>query len=156
MAGEIPLSLIDRLIDDEPDLRQEPMLSDEQLLERYRLGLRRDLEGLLNSRRPHIAAVADDETLLATIVGFGLPDISTEDFAAAGVRERVRRMIAQTIRTHEPRLSEVEVEVDGAPTSRGIRFRITAILNLARIRETVTYDASVRPSDRSIAVEMPG
>ena len=153
--ADIPLSLIDRLLDDEPDSRIDPAETEDRLIDRYKLGLRRDLEGLLNSRRPELAGVVDGDPLAKTILTFGLPDISTEDFATPVVRERVRRMIADTIRTHEPRLTEVEVEVDGAPTSRGIRFRIHAVLSLARMREEVVYDASVRPSDRAIAVELP-
>lgn len=156
MSVEVPLSLLDRLIDDEPDTAYEAIESNEAALVRYKLGLRRDLEGLLNSRRPYQSWVEQSDAVANTIIGFGLPDLSTEDFGTAAVRERIRRMIAQCIRSYEPRLSSIDVEVDGAPTSSGIRFRITAVLNLTMSRETVTYDASVRPSDRSIAVDLPG
>lgn len=153
MAG-ITQSLIDRLIDDEPDRAVEMAESDERALARCKLGLRRDLEGLLNSKRPLLAAVEAQEGMDKTVVAFGLKDISTEDFSAAGARDRVRRMVAQCIRDHEPRLSNIEVEVDDGPTSRGIRFRITAVLTVARASESVIYDASVRPSDRAIAIEL--
>ncbi|PZN93360.1 MAG: type VI secretion system baseplate subunit TssE [Alphaproteobacteria bacterium] len=152
--AEIPLTLFDRLLDDNPDLAQEPWESEERALVRYKLGLRRDLEGLLNSKRPFSAWLGAHDGLGDTIVGFGLPDLSTEDFGTAAVRERIRRMIAACIRTHETRLSKVEVDVDGAPTSTGVRFRITAVLNIDAIEETVTYDAKLRPSDRAIAVEL--
>lgn len=153
MAG-ITQSLIDRLLDDEPDRAIELAESDERALARCKLGLRRDLEGLLNSKRPLLAAVDAQEGMDKTVVAFGLKDISTEDFSAAGARDRVRRMVAQCIRDHEPRLSSIEVEVDDGPTSRGIRFRITAVLTVARSSESVVYDASVRPSDRAIAIEL--
>lgn len=153
MAG-ITQSLIDRLLDDEPDRAIELAESDERALARCKLGLRRDLEGLLNSKRPLLAAVDAQEGMDKTVVAFGLKDISTEDFSAAGARDRVRRMVAQCIRDHEPRLSNIEVEVDDGPTSRGIRFRITAVLTVARSSESVVYDASVRPSDRAIAIEL--
>src|SRR5262249_25743157 len=97
----------------------------------------------------HAPDVAD------TIVGLGLPDLSTEDFGTAAVRDRVRRMIAQCIRTYETRLSRVEVEAgDSDPTSAGVRFHITAVLALAGLEEVVTYDARVRPNDRAIAVAL--
>ena len=156
MANDIPLSLIDRLLDDAPDQAQEPMQHEDQLMTRYKLGLRRDLEGLLNSKKPFSTWIDRGQGVGETILGFGLPDLSTEDFGTPAVRERIRRMIAQCVRTHEQRLSNVEVEVDGAPTSKGIRFRITAVLHLSAIDETVTYDASVRPTDRAIAVQLSG
>jgi type VI secretion system protein ImpF len=152
---DVPLSLVDRLIDEAPDETHEPHLSDEQALTRYKLGLRRDLEGLLNSHRVFLPWI-EREGVGGTVIGFGLPDLSTEDFGTPAVRERIRRMIADCIRTFEPRLSHVEVEVGGAPTSRGVSFRITATLNLDRLEEEVTYDANVRPSDRAIAVELNG
>lgn len=155
MAGATPpLSLFDRLIDDAPDEAQEPQEDEEAAFARFKLGLRRDLEGLLNGKRPHAPWLGRDPEIADTIVGFGMPDLSTEDFAAAAVRERIRRMIATCIRTYETRLTRVEVEVDGAPTSTGVRFRITAVLRFAALEEAVTYDARLRPSDRAIAVNL--
>lgn len=153
-GGTLPLSLFDRLLDDAPDERQEVAEDEETAFARLKLGLRRDLEGLLNGKRPHSGWMTRVPEIADTVVGFGLPDLSTEDFGTAAVRERIRRMIATCIRTYEPRLSRVEVEVDGAPTSTGVRFRITAVLRIAELEEAVTYDARLRPSDRAIAVNL--
>jgi type VI secretion system protein ImpF len=152
--GIMPLSLFDRLIDDAPDERQDAPESADAAFERLKMGLRRDLEGLLNGKRPHAAWLSRNPELDGTIVGFGLPDLSTEDFGTASARERIRRMIATCIRTHEPRLDKVEVDVDGAPTSTGVRFRISAVLRIQHYEEQVTYDARLRPSDRAIAVNL--
>jgi type VI secretion system protein ImpF len=155
MAGGIlPLSLFDRLIDDAPDELQDASESSEAAFERLKLGLRRDLEGLLNGKRPHSAWLTRTADIADTVVGFGLPDLSTEDFGTASARERIRRMIATCIRTYEPRLTRVEVDVDGAPTSTGVRFRISAVLRVEEYEEQVTYDARLRPSDRGIAVNL--
>ncbi len=156
MPGRITHSLLDRLIDDDPEHAVEQAETEEAALARYKLGLRRDLEGLLNSKRPQIAALRDDQDLSCTVIAYGMQDISTEDFSAAGARDRIRRIVADCIQTHEPRLANVEVDMDGAPTSLGVRLRITAVLTLTRERETVVYDASVRPNDRAIAVELTG
>lgn len=156
MAVEMPLSLFDRLLDDNPDLAHEPIESPDRVFARYKIGLRRDLEGLLNSKRPFSGWLTGNAEISDTIIGFGLPDLSTEDFGTPAVRERIRRMIAACIRTYETRLSRVEVDVDGGPTSTGVRFRITAMLCVADMEEAVTYDARVRPTDRAIAVELTG
>lgn len=152
----MPLSLFDRLIDDAPDDPHDAPLSEDAAFERLKLGLRRDLEGLLNAKRPHAAWLARNPDLDGTVIGFGLPDLSTEDFGTASARERIRRMIATCIRTYEPRLDRVEVDVDGAPTSTGVRFRISALLRIQNYEEQVTYDARLRPSDRAIAVNLAG
>lgn len=150
------LSLFDRLLDDAPDALHDPVESREREFERFKLGLRRDLEGLLNSKRPFSPWLTRHDQLADTVVGFGLPDLSTEDFGTPAVRERIRRMIAACIRTYETRLTRVEVDVDGAPTSSGVRFRITAVLRAADIEEAVTYDARIRASDRAIVVGIGG
>ena len=155
MAGATPpLSLFDRLIDDAPDEARDGAEDEEAAVSRFKLGLRRDLEGLLNGKRPHAGWLGRDPETADTIIGFGMPDLSTEDFSAPAARDRIRRMIATCIRTYEVRLTRVEVEVDGAPTSAGVRFRITATLRFAALEEAVTYDARLRPSDRAIAVNL--
>jgi type VI secretion system protein ImpF len=70
------------------------------------------------------------------------------------VRERVRRVIAQSIREHEPRLSHIEIEMEEGPTSRGMRLRISAVLTILQSEEPVIYEASVRPGDRAIEVKL--
>jgi type VI secretion system protein ImpF len=155
MTARVPLSLFDRLLDDSPDTQHEAIEHDDRRFERFKLGLRRDLEGLLNSKQPY-ARWGTEPGLTETITGFGLVDISTEDFGTPAVRDRIKRLIATTISTHETRLHGVEVEVDGAPTSTGIRFRISGVIRLADAAEAVIYDARLRPSDRVIAVDLAG
>jgi type VI secretion system protein ImpF len=150
----IALSLLDRLIDGDPEQAFEPVESDEAVLAQYRTSLRRDLENLLNARCPDLVGLERHPELERTVVGYGLHDISTEDLSTAGARDRIRRMVAQAIRLHETRLSHVQVDIDDRVTSRGIRLRVTAQLNLTRTRETVVYEAAVRPGDRTIAVKL--
>ena len=147
-------SLIDRLIDDEPDTAVGPPEHEDEAFRRIKLGLRRDLEGLLNSRRPHSRWLGASGTLHETVVAFGLPDLSTEDFATPAVRERIRKLIAHVITRFEPRLHRVEVETDGGPTSTGVRFRVNAVLLLDREEEQVVYDARLKPTDREFAVRL--
>ena len=152
-GGPALLSLVDRLIDNAPDQASEDF-DDDAIQNQMKLGLRRDLEGLLNAKKPHAAWLSRGDGLERTILGFGLPDLSTDDFSSAAVRERIRRLIASTIRMHEPRLTRVDVETDGGPTSTGVRFRISAVLMIERSEEAVIYDASLRPTDREFAVRL--
>jgi type VI secretion system protein ImpF len=154
MAKMMPRSLLDRLIDDSPDLASEPVMSEDDSFEAMKAGLRRDLEGLLNARRPFSRWLSGTPELAGTVVDFGLPDLSTEDFGTEAVRERIRRMIASCIRTHEPRLSKVEVEKDGGPGSTGVHFRISAVISFSNYEAEVIYDARLRPTDRAIDVSV--
>jgi type VI secretion system protein ImpF len=151
-SGIITLSLLDRLIDDAPDSPTERI--DEAAAEwLLKQGIRRDLEGLLNAKKPH-SGWAERPELAGTVLAFGVPDLSTDDFGSPVVRERIRRLIVATIRAHEPRLRRVEVESDGGPTSSGVRFRISATMFVEHGEETVIYDARLRPSDREFAVQI--
>lgn len=155
MAADPPpaLSLLDRLLDDasgEADGREDADGAERRL----KLGLRRDLEGLLNAKRPHSGWLSRGDGLEQTVVGFGLPDLSTDDFSSPAVRERIRRLIAAAIRTFEPRLARVEVEAGDEVTSAGVRFRISAVLRYDLAAEPVVYDARLRPTDREFAVRL--
>jgi type VI secretion system protein ImpF len=156
MARIITQSLVDRLIDDDPQGSADTHETEDEAVARYKIALRRDLESLLNTKRPWLPLVDRYPGLDRTILGYGIPDLSTEDMSVPAVRERTRRVIAQVIREHEPRLSDIDIEMDEGPTSRGMRLRISAVLNIMQSEETVIYEASVRPGDRTIEVNLAG
>lgn len=156
MARIITQSLVDRLIDDDPQGSADAHQTEEEAVAHYKIALRRDLESLLNTKRPWLPAVDRYPGLDRTILGYGIPDLSTEDMSVPAVRERTRRVIASVIREHEPRLSDIDIEMDEGPTSRGMRLRISAVLNIMQGEETVVYEASVRPGDRTIEVNLAG
>lgn len=154
MALTITQSLIDRLMDDDPAGSADHYETEEEAIARYKVALRRDLESLLNTTRPWLPVLERYPGLERTIVAYGMPDLSTEDMSVPAVRERVRRVIAQAIREHEPRLSSIEIEMEHGPTSRGMRLRITAVLTVLQGEEPVMYEAAVRPGDRAIEVKL--
>jgi len=156
MAAGIVQSLVDRLIDDDPNGGSIALETEEQEIARYKTALRRDLEALLNTNRPWLPYADRFDGLDKTVIGFGIPDLSTEDMSVPAVRERVRHTIANVIRDHEPRLSDFDIEMDEAPTSRGLRLRISAVLSISRSDEMVVYEASVHPGDRTIEVDLTG
>lgn len=142
-------SLLDRLLDDEPDRADDPPGNEYADYQAMRLGLRRDLEALLNARRPYAWWVHGVED---SVAGFGLPDVTAEDFSAPSTRNRIARAMAQCIRRFEPRLAAVEVECDPAASpGSGLRFRIRA--ELAGEGGPVEYGARLKPIDRSIQIE---
>jgi type VI secretion system protein ImpF len=143
-------SLLDRLLDDEPEEARDPSRSDGARLEAMLAGLRRDLEGLLNTCRSY-RDWADGEP---SVIAFGLPDITTEDFGSDLTRARVARQITHCIQAFEPRLARIEVEFEPVTAAApSVRFRIRAVYRSEAGPQAVEYGARVRPTDRSILVE---
>jgi len=149
-------SLLDRLIDLEPEHVVEGAVDEEEALTEYKVHLLRDLEHLLNTTQPIFVSHGDHDAMADNIVGYGLADMATEDFSSDAVRDRLRRIVAETIKRHEPRLHDVSVQADESPTSKGITFRIMAVLSISRDEEIVVYDANVRPSDKTIELDLNG
>jgi type VI secretion system protein ImpF len=141
----ITISVLDRLIDLEPESRAENFLSRSQSLRLVRAAVRRDVEWLLNSRR-----IADppDENLKEvnkSAYVYGLPDLSSLTMASAADRSRLIRHILSTINLFEPRLSNVRlvlIETED-PSKKDVRLRIEAMLKLDPVPEPISFDSVI-------------
>ncbi len=144
----VTLSIIDRLIDEEPKNSREASLSRAQSLRRLKASLRRDLEWLLNTRRnPDIEEGAHKE-VERSVYAYGLPDITAFGLASTRDRNRLRRSIETTLATFEPRISGARVRMEvSASVSRGIRFHIQGLLRVDPSPEPVSFDT---------VLELPG
>lgn len=163
MARETPSfetvreSVLDRLLDDEPDLkRNDPPARARGASSRVFQSVRRDLEWLLSTRLTWV-----DPALLATehasrsVATYGLRDFSHENVANADARERLCRAIEHAITVFEPRLTRVVVTPEGLePHKRELRFRIEAVLRVDPIREPVTFDTVVETSGTTRVLEV--
>ena len=141
----ITISVLDRLIDHEPDNRMENPLSRSQSLRLLRAGVRRDLEWLLNSRRiadPPPESLAE---VNRSVYVYGLQDLSALAMAASGDRSRLVRQITQTINTFEPRLTNVRVTMVETPdaSKKDVRLRIEAMLRMDPVPEPISFDTVI-------------
>jgi type VI secretion system protein ImpF len=141
----ITISVLDRLIDLEPDNRMENPLSRTQSVRLLKSAVRRDLEWLLNSRR--IADPPDEglKEVNRSAYVYGLPDLSALTMAAAGDRNRLVRQILSTINLFEPRLSNVRLVVVEAPDAakKDVRLRIEAMLRMDPVPEPISFDTVI-------------
>jgi type VI secretion system protein ImpF len=141
----ITVSVLDRLIDLEPENRMENPLSRSQSVRLLKSAVRRDLEWLLNSRR--IADPPDEalkEVNKSTYV-YGLPDLSSLTMAAVGDRARLIKQILATIAMFEPRLMNVRlvmVETEDA-SKKDVRLRIEAMLRMDPVPEPISFDTLI-------------
>jgi type VI secretion system protein ImpF len=138
-------SLIDRLIDREPENRKEAQEMRNQSLRELKDAVRRDLEWLLNSRR--IADAPDEglKELNRSVYVYGLPDLSTLAMASTADRNRLVRQIVSCINLFEPRLMNVRLVMVETPDAgkKDVRLRIEGMLRMDPVPEPVSFDTVI-------------
>jgi type VI secretion system protein ImpF len=150
-------SLLDRLIDDAPDLERDPALSAVDSMVALRNSVRRDLEALLNARRRWRSWPAHMTQLATSPLGYGIPDFGSGAFSDAHRREELRQEIEATIRRFEPRFLSVRVTLMDAQDrlDATLRLRIDAVLHAEPAPESIAFDTLVDPMTDEIVVR-PG
>lgn len=141
------LSVLDRLLDDDPPSAREAPPARGRQLETLKQAVRRDLEDLLNSRRRFLTWPAHLTELNQSLVNYGLPDFSGMDVSSTQGREELRRLLETVIRRFEPRFKTLRVQLleGGEPLDRTLRFRIDALLYADPAPEPVVYDSTLEP-----------
>lgn len=134
-------SILDRLIDLEPDVSREPVqnrLSDYRQLMAV---VRRDIENLLNTKNFASISGSRQSELENSLMTYGLPDFTARGTKSAAVRDQLRRDVENAIRRFEPRLTNVVVRIEqGTQEERNITFRITGLLMTDPAPEPVVFD----------------
>jgi type VI secretion system protein ImpF len=136
-------SVLDRLIDNEPQTQSEPPLTRSQSVRALKASVRRDLEWLLNTRRIPVEAGEEYPESRRSLYNYGLPDFTSFSLANINDRARLLRHLEDTVRLFEPRLDHVRVvpiEVGNENLTRLLRFQIEALLKMDPAPEQVTFD----------------
>jgi type VI secretion system protein ImpF len=146
-ANDLPsLSLLDRLIDLEPEKDAEAQPGRAELVRRTRERVRRDLESLLNTRLRCEPVPEGLEALAGSVYNFGVPDNSGASLASPDEREALAAVIEEVIRKHEPRFSRLRVTVaESERSERTLHFRIEAILNVRPEARPIVFDSNLEP-----------
>jgi len=124
--------LLDRLTDEEPHAAQESREKRAMSLRRYREGVLRDLQWLLNAR-----AHGERETIAAyphvrsSVLNYGIPDFCGLTSSGANLAE-MERTLRDAIRSFEPRVLAdsltVRVAAREAAEHNAIAFEIHGVL----------------------------
>lgn len=147
-------SVLDRLLDHEPEITSEPVPSRAQGLRQMKQSVRRDLEWLLNARQSapviidaehadssNSGASAVAHELQSSLIFYGLPDFSSASTLSVADQRRISRAIETAVARFEPRLSDVVVTLlPMREIERALRFRIDARLRVEPAPEPVTFD----------------
>lgn len=148
-------SLLDRLIDLEPDTSTEPVEKQFQDLRMYQRSILRDVENLLNTRRGRDDITLDCAELQQSVLAFGLPDFSAAGVGSEAERNELGRLVELALRNFEPRLSHVRVTVREleSDSDRTIRMSIDAMLLVDPDPVPIAFDTILQPSSGSCSVE---
>jgi type VI secretion system protein ImpF len=137
-------SVLERLIDRDPNSKQEAVPTRSQSVRLLKASVRRDLEWLLNTRQIPFPIGSEYPELAKSLYNYGLPDFSSMSFDNPKDRARLLRQLENTIRIFEPRLEAprvIPVQTDSNPSSsRIIRFQIEGLLRMDPAPEQVTFD----------------
>jgi type VI secretion system protein ImpF len=145
----ITQSVLDRLmtVEEWPTTRA-------QSLRFFKESLKRDLEWLLNTRKPPIPELAKYDAARASVINYGLPDITSLGLSSASDHKRLRMAIEESIRNFEPRLIDVRVSLDGAETlNRRLRFHIEGSMKLDPAPEEISFDTVLELSSGEYKVK---
>ena len=139
------LPLLDRLMDAEPELPVDRPVSAREALAQLRRSVHRDVEALLNARRPWRSIADAASPLRLSPVCYGMPDFAAGAFNDRRQREMLRREVEDTIRHFEPRLAEVKVMLvdEGTLLRNTLQLRIEAQLRTYPVPEPVVFDTVI-------------
>ena len=132
----ITQSLVDRLTETEqwPDTRASS-------ISMYRESMKRDLEWLLNTRKPVIPELEGYPATAASVLSFGLPDLHSFDGSSGREQNALTVALEKCIRTFEPRINQPRVFLTRTDMlSRSLRFHIEGQITYENMDEEVKFD----------------
>ncbi len=141
----VTLSILDRLLDQEPGTQIEAPLSRSQSIRQLRSAVRRDLEWLLNTRRIFPEPDESLKEVNRSLYLYGLPDFSTYTMASSADQTKLLRQLLAAIKLFEPRLANVRIVPleNSAVGFQEFRLRIEGLLLMDPAPEPVSFDTVI-------------
>lgn len=138
----VRLSVIDRLIDEEPGLAADPPRTWAESVRHLKASVLRDLEWLLNTRRMIELAPGAYAEVQRSLYHFGLPDVSSVSRDSPTALRLLQQQMEECIRLFEPRLDSIRVVAAEQATGerRELRFVIEAMLRMEPNPERIIFD----------------
>ncbi|WP_280539600.1 type VI secretion system baseplate subunit TssE [Chromohalobacter sp. 11-W] len=148
-------TLLDRLLDDEPQHSSEVQPGHRCSLGDYKQSVVRDLELLVNTRRELVAEELDGwPTLQGTLLDYGLPDFISRGVRSTEDRRLIQRQLERTIEQGDKRFNSVHVQLLNQDShDRILQFRIEAVLSLSEASQRVAFDAVLQVNTRQYKVQ---
>jgi len=137
-------TVIDRLVDAEPTITQEPVplriVNRQELLE----SIRREVGWLLNTRCPPGSQRTDNG---GSILNYGVPDLASWSPQSIDDQHTIAQVFGRTIREFEPRLHNVLVRIEESPRRpRALQAVVEAELLIGEVMEPVSFPVMLQPT----------
>lgn len=153
LSGGFAPGLFDKLCDDNPKIAAESTPLRRLTIEQLKESVASDLEALLNTRRAPLQILDDYPLAAKSIISFGILDFVGMSLANPADCHRICRTIEDTIRYHEPRLRNVNVELRSERGStNSLMFSISALIVVYPAQEPVSFDALLHPTTQQYSV----
>lgn len=146
LRAKLQPSLLDRLRDDDPDQPADEGDAEDTgaacTPRQIKDAVRRDLEWLLNTKRPLNESIESLGPLATSVYTYGLPDPTNLSLDNMADRERLRQGIEEAIRAFDPRLDRVAVTLlPSPPLAQALHYEIQAQLNVAPKPIAIRFDS---------------
>jgi len=156
VSEKLAHSLLDRLIDPDPDLKADQPRTIGEQVQALREGLRRDLEALLNTRRCPTTPSADPRSDLSnSLLTYGVDGFFAANLVTQALRDELARSLEHSIQQCEPRLENVTVQAlpPRTPSERSLRLRIEAVHRLQPDLPAIAFETAVDPTTQRLTIE---
>jgi type VI secretion system protein ImpF len=151
----IRLSLLDRLMDNDPTNPNEVPPNNNEKLRMVQAGVRRDLEDLLNTRYRCVSWPPLLDQIDNSLVNYGIPDFTAASMDAAEESDHMLKAIRRAIDFFEPRLTELNVVAieNDDQYDRTFRFRIEATMVVEDGGHRVQFNSSMESTTGQFDIE---
>jgi len=147
-------SLLDRLVDTAPGEAADPSVGLAESKARFERSVLRDLEWLLNTRRTLHPGTRAHPELRRSVHNYGVPDVTSLSADSQDSRGYLVERVREAIRVFEPRLRDVDVELQsGEKGDRSVRIRIEGTLLMEDDAERIVFDTVLETTSGSFSVE---
>jgi type VI secretion system protein ImpF len=155
-------SVLDRLIDLDRATAVDPPSTWGQSVRQLKNTLCRDLEWLLNTRRPLVELPEGCENLESSLLLYGITDVSSIGRENLDQQAKLVKEVERAVSTFEPRLANVRVSIaaaeqgaEGGPI-RELRFIVEGLLRIDPEPEQVVFDTVLEVSTGDYHVRSDG
>jgi type VI secretion system protein ImpF len=155
LERNVRLSLLDRLIDHDPESKNDPHMSRFESLNQFRRSIKRDLEFLLNTVRNADPIPDAYNELKRSVYFYGLPDLNGVALENPQDEARLLRSLEDAITTFEPRLSRVRVIAYERLSKKksSLVFHVEALLMIDPQPEPISFDTVLEIAKGSYTVK---
>lgn len=148
-------SVLDRLLDKEPDSTIDPPSNISSQVTELREAIRRDIEALLNTRRCPVSPPAHLRELVHSVFTYGIDGFVSVNLVTEKAKSSLAHKLERCILRTETRLSDVRITClkNSVPRQRTLNMRIEAVLRLQDAIPPIVFVTKLDPSSQRFVIE---